>query len=180
MEKGRVIETKNQENLKIQPIEIGFLLIIVSVVDLVLQHILPIGLQPDLFLAVVLCVGWNSFGMKGGFTGTIFGIVRDNILGLPLGLNGLSKTLLGFLASYLNRWVASESKFVRPAVLVLLAFSDKMVLTGMMALIGHSLPGSIWVYSVSEALVTGAVSEMFFRFYDRIKVPPKNFRRLSS
>jgi rod shape-determining protein MreD len=180
MEKERVIGTKNQENLKIQPSEIGFLLIIVSIVELVLQRVLPVGLQPDLFLAVVVYVGWNSFASKGGVTGSIFGLVRDNILGIPLGLNGLSKTLLGFLASYLNRWIASESKLVRPAVLVLLAFLDKMILSGMLALVGQSLPGSIWVYAISEAVVTGAVGEMFFRFYNRIKLPPKNFRRLSS
>jgi len=125
-------------------------------------------------------VGWNSFAFKGGVTGGIFGLVRDNILGLYLGLNGLSKTLLGFAASYLNRWIASESNLVRPAILVLLSFSDKMILSGMLSLLGQSQPELYLVYAASEAVVTGAVGEMFFRFYNRIKAPPKNFRRLSS
>jgi rod shape-determining protein MreD len=180
MEKERVIGTKSQENLKISVIEIAFLLVIVSIAELILQRVLPVGLQPDLFLAVVLYVGWNSFAFKGGVTGSIFGLVRDSILGLDLGLNGLSKTLLGFLSAYLNRWIASESRLVRPAVLFLLAFSDRIILSGMLSMIGQSQPKSFMLYAVSEALVTGILSEMFFRFYNRIKLPPKNFRRLSS
>jgi len=180
MEKERVIGTTNQENPKIQPSEIGFLLIVASILELFLQRLLPVGLQPDLLLAIVVYVGWNSVAVKGGITGSIFGLVRDNILGLPFGLNGLSKTLIGFLASYLNRWIASESKLVRPAVLSLLAFSDRMILSAMLSLVGQSLPESFWIYAVSEAVVTGAVSEMFFRFYNRFKLPPKNFRHLSS
>jgi rod shape-determining protein MreD len=142
--------------------------------------LLPVGLQPDLFLAVVLYVGWNSVAFKGGVTGSIFGFVRDNILGLYIGLNGLSKTLLGFAASYLSRWIASESNLVRPAILVLLSFSDKMIVSGMLSLLGQSQPELYWIYAASEAVVTGATGEMFFRFYNRIKAPPKNFRRLSS
>jgi len=145
-----------------------------------LQRLLPIGLQPDLFLAVVLYVGWNSYAFKGGFSGSIFGLVKDNILGVYLGLNGLSKTLLGFSASYLNRWIASESQLVRPFILILLSFSDRMVLAGVLSLLGQSQPESFWFYSASEAVVTGFVGEMFFRFYNRLKQPPKNFRRLSS
>ena len=141
---------------------------------------LPVGLQPDLFLAVVLYVGWNSFAFKGGLTGIVFGLVRDNILGVFLGLNGLSKTLLGFAASYLSRWIASESSLARLAILVLLSFSDKMITFGMLALLGQSQLASFLTYAASEAVVTGVVGEMFFRSYDRIKLPPKNFRRLSS
>jgi rod shape-determining protein MreD len=110
----------------------------------------------------------------------VFGLVRDNLLGVYLGLNGLSKTLLGFAASYLNRWVDSESRWVRPAILILLSFSDRIIVSGTLLLLGQSLPPSIWIYTASEAVATGAVGELFFRFYDRIKLPPKNFRRLSS
>jgi rod shape-determining protein MreD len=139
-----------------------------------------VGLQPDLFLAVVLYIGWNSFAFKGGLTGTVFGLVKDNTLGLLLGLNGLSKTLLGFAASYLNRWIASESNLIRPAILALLSFSDKMIVSGMLILLGQSQQESVWIYAISEAIITGVVGEVFFRFYNRIKLPPKNFRRLSS
>lgn len=178
--KERITRTKNQEHPKIQPSEIGVLLVIVAVAELVLQRLLPVGLQPDLSLIVILYVGWNSFAFKGALTGSIFGLVRDNLLGVYLGLNGLSKTLLGFSMSYLNRWIAYEGKLMRPALLALLAFLDRMIIFGVLAMLGEKQPDSILIYALSEALVTGAVGEVFFRFYDRIKLPPKNFRRLSS
>ena len=179
IEKGIVV-TKHEEGFKIQPGEIGLLLVAVTVAEVLLQQLVPVGLQPDLFLAAVVCVGWNSFPFKGGLSGTIFGLVADTLLGVYLGLNGLSKTLLGFSASYLGRWLASESRLMRFALLVLVAFVDKMILAGMLLLLGASQPHPFWIYTGSEALATGLFGELLFRFYDRLKLPPKNFRRLTS
>ena len=148
--------------------------------ELLLQQLLPVGLQPDFLLIVVLYVGWNSYGFKGGLTGSLFGLVRDNLLGTYFGLNGLSKTIIGFSASYVSRWIAAESRLVRPALIVLLAFLDKMIVAGMLAVLGQSISDALWLSALSEAIVTGFLGESFFRLYNRVKSPPKNFRRLSS
>lgn len=166
--------------MKIQGPEIGVLLAAVLVGELIVHRVLPMGLRPDLSLVAVLFVGWNSSPLKGAAAGTAFGLVRDYILGIYLGLNGLSKTVLGYAAAYLNRWVASENRLLRAALLTILSCLDRIIVYVMLSMFGRSLPDPYWFYAVMEALVTGLVGESFFRFYSRVKVPPKNFRRLGS
>ena len=84
---------------RIPPLEILVFLVVGLAVDLTQGALLPGYLRAEVLLVLVVYVGWSTTPLKGAVVGTIFGIVEDYLVGIPVGLNGLSLTLIGFFAS---------------------------------------------------------------------------------
>jgi len=108
----------------------------------------------------------------------IFGLTQDAVLGMYLGINGLVKTFFGFMGFYLDRWIPLEQSALRPLVLMMLALLDNILLGGMLLLLRLGLEADFWFDAGIEAVVTGIIGTLIFRTYDRLKFPPKDFRRL--
>jgi cell shape-determining protein MreD len=105
-------------------------------------------------------------------------MVQDYLVGVPVGLNGLSKTIIAFGASYLNRWASADLGSLRILVIALLAIMDRAIIMASLFLLGLQVSPLRPADVLSSAVLTGVVGEVFFRLYDKIRFPPKDFRRL--
>ncbi|MCZ6877848.1 MAG: rod shape-determining protein MreD, partial [Acidobacteria bacterium] len=95
-------------NETIRNSEVVLLLAATAVAEIVFANYFPAALYLDLSLVLALYIGWNSSPAKGAVRGFTFGLLKDAISGIYLGLNGLSKTLMGFGGSYLSKWLVLE------------------------------------------------------------------------
>ena len=76
----------------------AFLLLIVLVLQATLFTRFAVGgVQPDLLVAFVVYFGWMRGPIPGTLCGFTVGLIQDLDAPGPLGLNALSKTLVGFL-----------------------------------------------------------------------------------
>lgn len=166
-----------EDQCTISKTEIFVFLIVGLVIELLQGSILPNFLRSQVILIFVLYVGWHSYPFQGAFVGMIFGILEDYLFGIPLGLNGMSKTLLGFVASYMSRWSAPDLGILRGILLALMAFADRGIILGTLFLLGQEVSPVYLPEILSAAVLTGILGEVFFHLYDKIKFPPKDFRR---
>ena len=69
------------------------------------RYFWPLQTYLDLFLVTAVAFGVVRGRMTGMLTGTVGGLVQDAFSGGLLGLNGLSKTTVGYLAGIVSRWL---------------------------------------------------------------------------
>ncbi len=158
--------------------EIAVLLAITAVVGSVFTSYIPGAVYLDLPLVFTLYIGWHSSPAKGAASGAIFGWLQDAVFGMFLGLNGSSKTILGFLGAYLSKWLVLEQLFARFVMLGLLSLLDNVMVAGIAIILGQPLPHGFWLRTLIEIPVTGVAGGIIFQVYDRMKFPQKDFRRL--
>ncbi len=158
--------------------EIAVLLAITAVVGSVFTSYIPGAVYLDLPLVFTLYVGWYSSPTKGAACGAMFGWLQDAVFGMFLGLNGSSKTILGFMGAYLSKWLVLEQLFARFVMLGLLSILDNGMVAGIAIILGQPLPHGFWLRALIEIPVTGVAGGIIFQVYDRMKLPRKDFRRL--
>ena len=132
----------------------------------------------DISLILVLYIGSRSLPVKGGLAGLLFGMMHDGMFGFFLGIHGMSRTLLGFSASHLSQRVAVEGPPSRPFAIALMSVVDSLVVWMLLTLLGLPVVAGFWLQAGIRAIVTGIVGEVAFRVYDKLRFPPKDFRRL--
>jgi rod shape-determining protein MreD len=155
------------------------LLFLLSVLLEVIQgKVFPSFIWAHLLLVVVVYVGWYSSPFKAALVGTLFGITGDYVMGLYIGINGLSKTLVGFGATYLSGVLASDLGLARVLLFIGIALIDRGLVHLMLVVIGDKWPTISLLSLGLSAFVTGIVMEVFFRLYDKIRFPPTDFRRV--
>ncbi len=165
-------------NESIRNSEVVLLLAATTVAEVVFANYLPAALYLDLSLVLVLYIGWNSSPSKGAVSGIAFGLLQDAVSGIFLGLNGLSKTLMGFGGAYLSKWLLLEGLVARGVLIGLLSAVDEGIVVGMRALLGQTIQQEVWLRILIQVPVTGIVGAVIFHFYDRIKFPEKDFRQI--
>jgi rod shape-determining protein MreD len=78
----------------------GVILVLVLVLQSTILHRIEIaGVRPDLLVAFVVYFGWMRGPIAGTLGGFGIGLVQDLDAAGPLGLNALSKTVVGFLVA---------------------------------------------------------------------------------
>lgn len=164
-------------NAVIRNLEVVLLLVATAVAQIVFANYFPQALYLDLPLLFALYIGWHGSPAKGALCGTAFGWLQDAISGTYLGLNGLSKTLIGFGGSYLSKWLVLEGFWARCIVIGVLSLVDNSVVAGMGVLLGQPIVQKVWLWILVEVSVTGLLGGGIFQIYDRLKFPPKDFRR---
>lgn len=174
----RSIAPQEKLSLALPKLEVLALFTATAGIQLLLTSLLPSAAYLDLPLIVVIYISWYSAPFKGAACGMIFGLLQDLISGIYLGLNGLSKTMFGFAVAYLSTWIFCERFFQRLLVIAVLSLLDNTVVFGLLALLKQPLVEWLWAHVLIKALVTGVGGGFFFRAADRIKFPPKDFRRL--
>jgi rod shape-determining protein MreD len=157
--------------------EIAVLFFLVILLEILQNLVFPRFMLVDWSLIAVLYVGWYSPPLKGAVVGILFGLAKDHLFGIYLGLNGLSKTLVGFGGSYLNRLLAPDAGTTRLGLIAILALTDKLVVWGLLLLLGQPVR-IFWLDIVVGAALTGVLGELVFQLCDRYKFPPTDFRRL--
>jgi rod shape-determining protein MreD len=69
------------------------------------RYFWPLQSYLDLFLVTAVSFGLTQDRMVGMGAGTAAGLVQDGFSGGMLGLNGLSKTTIGYLSGIIGRWL---------------------------------------------------------------------------
>jgi rod shape-determining protein MreD len=158
--------------------EIAFLFVLMVLFELIQNTLFGSLPRPGWALIFTLYLGWYSTPVKGAVIGSVFGVVQDYLLGMFMGLNGMSKTIAGFSAHYLNRWLASESRYLRGFLIALLAACDRLFIW----LVLSFLPGPGRPLSATNILVhaflTGFMGALAFWVFNLFRGTPKDFRRL--
>lgn len=149
-----------------------------AAVQLLLARTFPAGLLVDLALIFTVYISRLSDPVRSAVAGMLFGLLQDAVLGLSLGINGISKTLIGFAAASTKKWAAPESWPARAVFLAVLAIADNLLVYGTLALLGQAFRRGYGIDIASEAALTAAAGVLIFQLYDRVKFPRKDFRRL--
>lgn len=167
-------------NSEIKSGEIVAGLLCITVLHLLLANYFPWGLEIDFTVLAVMLVGRYSSPARSTIWGSAFGLTHDIVLMAPYwGLNGLSKTLIGFASSYF-RWGALELLPARFAATATLTLVDGIIVQGLLYLFGNLTESWVGVALVRKALLTAVLGLLFFRVYNRLKYPKKDFRRIKS
>ena len=119
-----------------------FALILVSIV--VAQGILSLKFRVfgyfDLPLIYSVYYGFTLANPAGSIAmGSVLGLMQDSLSGAALGMNGFSKTLIGFLAASAGSKFDVEQPITRVLALILFTFLD-LTLKGLLSLLVR--PGS--------------------------------------
>ncbi len=157
--------------------EFSILLLGTALAQVVFAQAVPSRLLADLALIFTLYIAWNSNAVRGAGAGMLLGLVQDAVLGISLGINGISKTLIGFLAASVRKWAAPEGVLARALFLAALAALDNFLVYGLMALLNQQLRRGFWADFAAETAMTAIVGTLVFHLYDRVKFPRKDFRR---
>lgn len=167
-----------KRNAVVHKWEVSLLLLVSSGLQILCAHYFRVALYLDLSLLLVLYVGWYSGPAGGAAAGTAFGLVQDAVYRTFLGLNGLSKTIVGFAASLLSKVFRLEDLFSRMLLIVVVSVLDSAVLYVLKLLLEQDLAPRFWTDCLMKALVTGVAGGIGSRFYDHFKFPKKDFRRV--
>ena len=89
-----------------------------------------------------------------------------------MGLNGLSKAILGFLAGALRWRIVSDEILPLSLVQAGCVFLDSLVSVSMMALLGQPIRWMPWWALLARILVTTGAGLIVFHLYNRYKFPP--------
>src|SRR5574337_640535 len=79
------------------------------------------GIQPDLFLILLVGLSLSVGPEPAAAGGFLIGLYQDSLSGAPLGLNAFTLSLIGFLVSRLSRQVKMTQLTERFALLCLAA-----------------------------------------------------------
>jgi len=107
--------------------------------------------------------------IPGMITGSLIGTVQDAMAGIPIGLNGIAKTIIGYLASSLGVKLDVDnpgSRFLMTFGFFLVHHLAFMVID--LGLVGTSRPWE-WGHTLVAALANGFLSVVLFAGLDKFK-----------
>ncbi len=156
--------------------EILAILLLIAIVELSLSRFLPSGLLIELPLIFAVYIGWYSTPAMGAFWGACLGLLEDSLLGVTIGVNGFSKTLLGFGAAYGKKWLAPEGYLARLVFLIPISACDSLIIYGLQNLMDEPIRPGFLVDILTRVVMTSLVGALIFNIYDRLKFPPADFQ----
>ncbi len=116
-------------------LDVALALVIAFVAQTVVGRYLPfLSSYLDLFTVVVAGFGLIRGRMVGLATGSVAGLVQDAFSGSLLGLNGMSKTTVGYLAGIAGRHLIVRSWSTRAVFFMVATLLDMAIL----ALVGYA------------------------------------------
>ena len=124
----------------------------------------------DLPLLVTIYFGMTRRNPVSGLvTGSLIGLVQDSLTHQPLGLYGIAKTLVGFVASSLGVKLDVDSPLTR----LLLTSSFYIAHQAVYFLVARGLVRQSldwpWLYTLGAALANGILAVVLYAILDRFK-----------
>lgn len=146
----------------------------VPLIALFLQAFVPLRLHFfsifDLPLLVVLFFAVARRSPVGGLlTGALIGLVQDSLTHQPIGVYGISKTVVGYGASSLGVKLDVENAIARFLVTLFFYVIHEVVYFSIArGLVGLTLQWS-WTHELGSALANAVVAVALFTLLDRFK-----------
>lgn len=135
------------------------------------RYFWPLQTYLDLFLVTAVAFGVVRGRMTGMFTGTVGGLIQDAFSGGLLGLNGLSKTAVGYLAGIVSRWLIIRGWAARFLFFFVASAIDLLIL----AAVGIAIERPAVVGEGISALIlcagNGLVGTLVLGLMDRKRTP---------
>ena len=106
----------------------------------------------------------------GAVTGACIGLFQDMLIGQPIGINGIAKTIVGYAASSIGLQVDVENITTR----ILMNFGFSWLQSGLLFLIQHYLLGVVgykisFLHELYRAIFNTLIAIPVFLFLDRAK-----------
>ena len=149
--------------------------IAVPLLLLVLQALLP-KIFPKMIildlplLAVIFFAVARRNPIYGALTGSVIGLVQDALTGQPIGINGIAKSVIGYVASSIGVQVDVENLVLR----IMMNFGFSLLQSAIIFIINKMLLGQhevhlLWLHELIRAAVNTAVALPVFLLLDRWK-----------
>ena len=152
----------------------GGTILFVTILALIAQAFLPIYIPQvsilDLPLLITVYFGLSRRNPSTGLLlGMVIGLLQDSLSKTPLGLFGLSKTLIGFAASSIGGKLDTEHPAARFALTaVFFALHQGIVVLIQRLLLAHAEPWFTARLAIA-ALVNGTVGVILYFLLDRLR-----------
>lgn len=159
--------------------EVTILLVAAAVFHFLSSSVLRVGFYFDVMLAAIVYVANYSDPAKAALLGCVFGLVQD-VVGLHsmLGLNGFSKTLIGFASCYLIRYLVLETRIGKTALLFFLSLLDVGIIYGFLWLLTETLTDGLLVQTLLKATLTALFGTALFYLLDRMRFRRQDYSHL--
>ncbi|MFZ0742880.1 MAG: rod shape-determining protein MreD [Terracidiphilus sp.] len=148
---------------------------LVPLAALVLQAWLPRVMGPyawfdlPLVVTVYFALGRRS-PIQGTLMGGALGIFEDALTHHAIGINGIAKTVVGFLAASVGVRIDVESQTIRLALIFLLSLlSSAIYFFVYRVLLGLALDSS-WLIELFKAIGNSVIALVAFPFLDRFQI----------
>ena len=147
---------------------------LVPLVSLVLQAWLPRVTSPyDWFDLPLVVTVYFALGRRSPIQGTVMGaamgLFEDALSHRPIGINGIAKTVVGFLAASAGIRLEVDNQAVRLLLnFVLSLLSSAVYLFVMRFLLGMTLEWS-WLTELLRAVGNSAIAVVLFPLLDRLQ-----------
>lgn len=149
--------------------------VLVPLVAILLQAFLP-KLFPrfaifDLPLVVVLFFAVSRRSpIAGTLTGAVIGLLQDALTNQPIGVNGMAKSAIGYVAASIGLQVDVESPLTR----IVITFSFSIINSVLLFLIDHRLLGLpdfhlLWAHELIRACANTIIAIPIFFLLDYTK-----------
>lgn len=123
----------------------------------------------DVPMALAVYCGWRGHPTQGAICGTVFGLIQDLLWKLPLGINGLAKTLIGFFSSLAGRFFMSEGVLVQLALLATMGLGNAVVFFALSSILNVALPPFYWRSSLAQVGLTSLAGVVIFGVLERLR-----------
>jgi len=159
--------------------EVTILLVGAAVFHFLSSSFLRVGFYFDVMLVATVYVANYSDPARAALLGCVFGLVQD-IVGLHsmLGLNGFSKTLIGFASYYLIRYLVLETRIGKTALLFFLSLLDVGIIYGFIWLLTETLTDGLLGQTLLKAILTALSGTAIFYLLDRLRFRRQDYSHL--
>jgi rod shape-determining protein MreD len=121
-----------------------------------------------LLIVVYFAVGWRN-PIAGTFFGAAIGLIQDALTNRPLGINGISKCIVGFFAASVGVKIDVEN----PGTRLLMNFAFTLLNIAIYLIIMHRLLAldlkTNWLHEVIKAVINSIVGVFVFDVLDRVR-----------
>ncbi|NMA55399.1 MAG: rod shape-determining protein MreD [Firmicutes bacterium] len=155
---------------------LGIMIGILLVQSTLLYKFRPLGVRPDLILALVgstaLLNGWP----QGLFWGAIGGLLEDLITGSLPGSHALAKSTTGFVLGLLEGKVFKENMFLPVGALFMACLAEGVIFFLISGLVGELRWGfvtAVRMVTFPAAVVTAFFAPAVYRLCEHIYEPPR-------
>ena len=141
------------------------------VLEALLTRVFPRFFYVDLPLLVTIFFAVSRRSpIAGALTGTVIGLLQDLLTAQPIGVNGIAKTLIGYIAASIGLQVDVEALTTRVLMNFLFSLLNSLllylILRHLLGMEGHQL---LWRHELVRAGVNTAVAIPLFFALDAAK-----------
>jgi rod shape-determining protein MreD len=109
---------------------------------------------------------WGPVG--GMIAGTLAGLVQDSLAGSIIGVGGLAKTFVGFVAGVVGAQFVLLKPYARTIIVAVASILHRLGMLLMLAIIEQRWPGVPWGAMLSETLLNALAGLVLFQAHEAL------------